>query len=605
MDLGLVFERDCFVPRNDGLMRINKMKKALKWLLIVTFLKELVFVGLTPLWHFPDEQAHWATVQLFGEVGSFKKKVKKGGNLAEEIWISEKLLGTDRDEQGNNKFTYHPEYRIEYTDTQVGKYEEEIVSLPKESRTKWVKSEAAKYPPLYYWLGARVYRLVYEGNLLVRVFVVRAVQSLLMVGTVYLAWKIGKVVFVKETLSARFLDSAESGSAPLGMTKQKIRNGETKALALAWLVSFHPMLSFVGAGVNSDNLFNLLFTAWLYWSVLVISKGITGKRLAGLLIILAVGFYTKPQMVVALGLTPIAIAVAIVKNSIRSTSSEQELRIKCWRIKDWVILVGGLALLVGAGVWAITKGPAEWVLTFVRERSYSPVNPVGLVGHIKWSLAHTIREVIPWYWGVFNWLGVVLPRWVNRVQARLLIISAVGIGWWAVRHVLGRHSREGGNPDWIPHQVRDDKSKRENIPTLLWLWFVAGAYFAAVTVWDWLFIRSHGFSFGIQGRYFFPTVVAHMSLILVGLTVLVPKKWEKKLLLALGAWWLVMNVVAIVTVAGAYYDLSSVNTFLIQMSQYKPWFFKAPGWLGVVGLWVFSLVILVRATRQRLGRLDY
>ena len=48
------------------------------------------------------------------------------------------------------------------------------------------------------------------------------------------------------------------------------------------------------------------------------------------------------------------------------------------------------------------------------------------VEYIYWHLMNTIAETIPWYWGVFNWLGVTLPRLVLKVQARILIVSSLG-----------------------------------------------------------------------------------------------------------------------------------------------------------------------------------
>jgi hypothetical protein len=610
----------------------------IKWLLIAVFFKQLVFVGLTPLWHFPDEQAHWAMVQIFAEVGSLEKKTKGGGDLAEEVWVSEKLLGTDRDQQGNNRFTYHPEYRLEYTDNSTGKYENQISDLPLTTRTHWVKTEAARYPPLYYWLTARIYELVYPGNLFVRVFAVRAAQSLLIVGTVYLAWKIGAIIFA---------------------------NHRQPALMLAWLVAFHPMLSFVSAGVNSDNLFNPLFTAWLYFSSLIITQGLNRRRLLSLTLVLIAGFYTKPQMIVALGLTPIAIS--LIKNSklkipslrtrnrISSIYCHPERSRGIWlgawltklllpdfstplpdqgggsrggrndrvvwfqvtNFKNWTLVAGGLLLSLVLGLWAVTLGPAAWVLTFIQTRSFSPINPVSFFGHLKWSLAHTIREVIPWYWGVFDWLGVVLPRWVNRVQARLLVVTAVGIGTWLFKNVKSsyRKSKQADTSTtkhrsslsgvearksttvsgFDPPEARQSRLSQENTTALLWLWLVAAVYFAAVTFWDWLFIRSHGFSFGIQGRYFFPAVVPHMSLILIGLTAFIPRKWHRWFYLLLATWWLALTTIALWTIARTYYDLSSIHTFLIQLSQYKPWFFKAPGWLVVTGLYFLSLLTAARS----------
>ena len=47
----------------------NKMKikkiliKPIVCLLVVIFLKQILWLGIVPLWQFPDEQAHFAQVQ--------------------------------------------------------------------------------------------------------------------------------------------------------------------------------------------------------------------------------------------------------------------------------------------------------------------------------------------------------------------------------------------------------------------------------------------------------------------------------------------------------------------------------------------------------------
>ena len=84
--------------------------------LVLLFFLSIFFVGLwwivlVPLWHFPDEQAHFGQIAFIAEKG--RNPDRSENDLTEEIYISEQLLGTARDKYGNNKFTFHPEYRIE------------------------------------------------------------------------------------------------------------------------------------------------------------------------------------------------------------------------------------------------------------------------------------------------------------------------------------------------------------------------------------------------------------------------------------------------------------------------------------------------------------
>ena len=78
-----------------------------KLLILVTFFNAILFSMLTPIWHGPDEQAHFGQVQNIAETGRVHKQDLN--NLSQEIFISEQLLGIERDERGNNKFTHRPE----------------------------------------------------------------------------------------------------------------------------------------------------------------------------------------------------------------------------------------------------------------------------------------------------------------------------------------------------------------------------------------------------------------------------------------------------------------------------------------------------------------
>ena len=98
-------------------------------------------------------------------------------------------MATQRDGFGNNKYTYHPEYNIPYSESSDGLFEEVLVNLPKESRTNLVKNEATINPPLFYFLGSIAYRLVYNGTLLDRVFSVRLMTAIIFLGTIFLSFK--------------------------------------------------------------------------------------------------------------------------------------------------------------------------------------------------------------------------------------------------------------------------------------------------------------------------------------------------------------------------------------------------------------------------------
>lgn len=522
----------------------------IKWLLLVTFLKQIIFAAIIPLWHGPDEQAHFAQVQYIAEFGHPTPNDNRIKDLSREIFISEELLGTNRDEFGKNKFTHHPEYRPEYTATTTGKYENLIKNLPLSSRTDFVKFEATRYPPLFYYLSAGFYRLGYNLDLISRVFLARFASIIMGILMVYFSFRLAELIFGHRHLLA---------------------------LTVATLVSFQPMSSFLFSSVNSDNLMNFLFTLWLYLSLkLITNPTFNLPALIGLAVTTVAGLLTKPHFVIVF---PLLLALPLfiwpqLKNSFQKHRPQ--------------VLLAGLAFLgiIIIRLWpqiiALFQGQlpgfAEVGLRFLPQPNYN----ISLPQHILWTLRHTIAEVIPWYWGVFNWLGVTLPRTVNRVVNRLMIIAAAGFLVWL----------------W-----KNRRPLKWQAPQLAFIFLQASSliFFLILLTWDWLFVRSHGFPFGMQGRYYFPTIVSHMAFLLVGWKSLVPKSWWIKLF---GLGMVILNFIGLHTLAKAYYQIWPVSVFLNQISQYKPVYFKFPYlliWftLYLASLSIFIVKYLTYADRQR------
>lgn len=511
----------------------------IKLILFVSLIKEVIFSAVIPMWHTPDEQAHFAQVAYFSEFG---KMPHYPDDLNKEILISEKLLGTERNEQGVNKFTFHPEYRIEYTNSLIGKYEEEIRNLPKSYRTELVKQESANYPPLYYLLSSIAYRLFYDGSIIDRVFLARALPVFMSVGIVWVSFLLAKHLFPK--------NSVYQATLPL-------------------MVSFHPMLSFVGAGINSDNLMNLLFPILLLLCILIIKSGITSKKVLASVLIIILMFLTKPQYILALPVFAVAIIISIFLHKKR---------------KILTFILGFLA----AGLIALLfylKIDKEYLLKLERmvyvQSFYQNVPPEkislqGLITFFRQTIEHTFREVFPWYWGVFNWLGVTYPRIVHQVINRVTVLAAVGFSIKAIGFL-----------------------NKRTIEDYLVLFLTAGSliYFLGITFYNYLFYLGHSFPFGIQGRYYFPLITAHMSILLAGLLFLIPKKLsfisQNISPKVIGVLMIVLNFIAIWTIAKSYYDLSSIQTALNQISQYKPWFFKGYMLILWFGLYLVSILILL------------
>ena len=471
----------------------------IKLILILILIKGFTWALFVPLWHTPDEQAHFGHVAYLAEGGQLPMGRDK--DLTEEIALSEQLLGTYRNKYGNNQFTYHPEYRLEYTGNLTGKYETEITNIPLSARHNFTDAESAYYPNFFYRVSGLIYKLFYNQDIFVRVFAIRIFWLFSHVFMVWLAWLIGKEIWPKQPKAA---------------------------LSVAVLTSFQPMLTFVASGVTNDNLHNLLFTALIYFC-LKINRKIAWPDLFGLALVMYLGYINKPQFLIAFG-----IVIPVLLKRMR-----------------WL-----LGLIVAGVFYFYLLGKLPYL-----EIRASLVRPdYTLWQHLVFTVNHTFREVLPWYWGVFRWLSLTLPRWVNQVMMRLLVVAGIGL----IIKLFRRRFEPGL---WI----------------IIWS---AVVYFFALFFWDFQHIRNVGFSFGIQGRYYFPVIVPHMVLLVIGVKTL----WSK-LLLPLNLWFIALNWIGFYTVVSSYYDTSSFKAFIIQASQYKPFFAK--GWWLIIALglyFIFSVI---------------
>jgi len=505
------------------------MTKTTYYLFASIFLSSLLWLAIIPLWHTPDEQSHLAQTAFLAEMD----RNPGGGELdaTEEIFTSEKLLGTARDKVGNNKFTFHPHYNLEYTNSYYGKYEASISALSKTSAKKnLVKAEASYYPKLYYLPGALLYKLFYSSDLFTRVFVIRGWSLLLFISNVFVVYKLGELLFSDHKL---------------------------KALVLTALVGFQPMMIFSNIGVNSDSLGNLLFTLFLYSSLRLILYGTKLRELFLLTIVSWLAINSKVQFIVIL---PV-FSILLIFLCLRDIKGRPK----------WIILT----ILFSAAIILLTHPYGFTQLSSLTVVADS-LKQINLSSYLKftreYTFTHTLHEVMPWFWGVYKWLGVTYPISIYRIINRIVFLSLVGFTIWLMQ-VIFKHK-------WHKREVQ----------CVIFLIFTSIVYFIAISIYDWLSWYRSSFQLGVQGRYFFPIISINMLVIILGLSTLLPKKWNmnqygSKLIILL---IMMLNMYALYFVSSSYYDVSSISRFITQASQYKPWFFKGNYLLILISVCITS-----------------
>lgn len=511
--------------------------------LFALLLNFLLWQLLIPVWHFPDEQAHFGQVAFRADQGRVQRHHEL--STSREIEISEELLGTKRDGLGNNRFTYHPEYKIDYSQSYEGFHEAEIKTLnnSNDRRTETLE-ESTRYPLFYYYLASKIYNLFSNDDLLTRVYAVRFLSLFIFLGTVTTIFTISKLIFPKKI----FLQ-----------------------LSLTSIVSFMPMFVFSSAGVTSDGLFHFLFMLAIYLIAKITFSEYTIKDILFLVTVVLIGIGTKFQFQIIWSIIAFALLIIFCRLQFRK---------KLIFLGSLIVIIPIILITINFLRFFVGGHEVPPFKQFLRLPIIPEIESLGLksavelpfAGYSIYVLRHTLAETLPWYFGVYKWLSLTLPPIVYQIINRILMLSILGL------LIL------------IYKTIKQKKFDRQT-KVLIFLAYSAIAYFLSITIYDWYFIRSHGFSLGIQGRYFFPTIIAHVSLVFVGLLVLFPSSFKKWAAATLVVATIIFNYFSLFYVASHYYDMGSIQTFIMQASQFKPEIFKGFG-IVLVSLLSVTLIIL-------------
>ncbi len=493
------------------------------WFLLIA---GLVWIVIVPIWQTPDEQTHFAQA-IFVSV-KWRNPQKQEFDYSAEIDQSTIFLGTQRDKFGNNKFTHHPEYKIEYTDALSGIHEAKISALAKTpARFDFIKKEASRYPPLYYFVAAVVLKLFSSGDLFTRVYAVRLLNLGIFISILYVIWKWANKLF---------------------------KNNRILSQTLMMLIGFQPMFIYSNIGVTSDGLGNLIFILYIYFmSVVFFERVLFSKSMFGFVLLTLLASVVKPQFIVTI---PLSILFIILILLLKYGKKAVKL----------ILSVSTLGILLLFLFIKSNLGPSSAVVDLVQNFSIQSLSKYT----VEYTLPHTYREVLPWYFGVYKWLGVTYSRSVHRTINIILLISVVGFGLWIKKRLT-------------------EKPQKPLLFLVLTLLTVAILFYSSLAIYDWLSWYLSNYQLGIQGRYLFPTIGIHMLIILIGWQQIWPEKYKNPAIKILGILMLILNIIGLWTVANAYYDLSSFRTFIIQASQYKPEIFKGVNLILILFVYCVSL----------------
>jgi hypothetical protein len=506
-----------------------KKLKTKTMLVLTAIALALIWAMVIPLWQFPDEQAHFAQVQNYAELG---RSPEGRDDLSFEIYESERLLGTLRDERGNNNFTYNAGFNIEYADGYIGKDEDYLRNIDKEMRTEYVRRESPRYPPLFYYVSGLGYRAFYNSSIFGRVVGTRVVSVVIFGLIVLFGYKFASQLYPKN---------------------------ERLVLATTIMIGFHPMLMFVSSGINNDSLLNLFGMIILYYLVKAVREGLTYSSIFWLALTFALGALTKQLVYLLLPTILIVLAAVFLFDKKRKISM----------IKALIVFASGLLLML-----VLVRKGGFWLPFWPRLTENSPGFSLSSFELMNQQFSRLYRETLPWYWGVYRWLSLVLPLNVIRLIKIMMGVSGVGLMAYLTEVV-----------------------RRKKLSTFDWqvmvLVMANVIYFVVFLIWDNLLTRSMGFGHGIQGRYFFSLLGSHMAILVYGLWKLVEKTklkdWFEIIILGMMT---LLNGYSLYWVTKSYFVTDSFDLFVRQVSQYKPEFAKWP-YIGVYFMAYLILVIML------------
>lgn len=353
------------------------------------------------------------------------------------------------------------------------------------------------HPAFYYALVAGPMHLLAPFGVEAQLYAVRMISLLLFVLTICIVWRITTLIIPDEPL-------------------------------IHWIIPLLLLLSppFVDlmTAVNNDVLVNFAGAAVFLGCVLLIRDGLRPVGLAILGLSLLIALLTKRTGLPLLVPTSLALLWAAWRTPIR-----------WWR----------MAALLGAGALVVLLAsirPAEgrwtsaaWLNTL--DQRYLRLDIARFIQSITnpaidpWIYVVAVRLIFGSYWTQLSWGQIQLGVWVEGIAALIALAATVGVGLrlWQLRTDL---------PHW---QWR-----------ILWLFVLS-----VVLAWVVAILRLHpiptdGSGYLPRGRYMFWAALPLIWLLALGVQGVVPARWRPYSLYVLLGGFVVLSVIALVTVVRYY-----------------------------------------------------
>jgi len=446
------------------------------YLLLALFLiKGIFLIFLIPPWESPEEPGHVSYVQYLVTNCAFP--------------LSSPFMLTSINKSLINERRIMQRIQLK----EGGQIEKQTLYDRESKKYDSGSTNVALNPPLYYMYLVPFYKASLLWTSYVTIVFLRFGSLLLGLGTIIAAYILA-----------------------ITLTKN-----QKTSLVVTFLVSMHPMFSFMSSVVSNDALVTFIFAVFLAATAMFITKkDNTPIDMILISLVSGLGLLVKPQLFILLPLFVLLLCLKKLKLS-------------------KIILVTVLTCVLPL-IWYVYVFLREGSLVATYPLLAKSAEPVNIWMYpINFVLSGQPKGIFMTFWGFFGWLMVALPGWAYVGFALIIILSIVG---WA--------------KGWS-----GAKKKIKTIHIFLSVAFFL--YVATIFTFDvWTYLLSHNFV--VQGRYLLP-ILPILILFLVGGLANYSRTWTNRLVGAIIIFFVISQIALFSSIANYYYGSIIPPVFLFQI----------------------------------------
>lgn len=431
-------------------------------ILITFFVKGVFLVALSPLFEGQDESRHYNTIQYLNESEAKEWKVEENKNKEKQrkgdfstYRFSEEIRETSR--VTNNHLLRNEKFNtLTFSNSFEGINEEKINLKKWEARNKLYPPDITglKNDNLYHKLGLAIEKSLENKNILIRFYSIKILS-------VFLA-----------TLTILFFY----------LTSLKIGFSEKISLLLTATISFHPNFSFYTTDINYAPLLFLSFSIFIYGGALYLKNGMNWTNISILIISTIIGLLTKGTAIVLIVILLLILIFEIYKKTKKYFKNSKYI----------------LALLISLALLAVLIFFNRYLPSFENRDIASIFS--SLINYITETVnLKKFRQTSISYWGLMgstDSIIIILSSYLIWL-VELLAVAGLGLYFFSKRKVS------------------------KHLPKKKYSWFLVlmiTTLQLGIRLADWKYFDKHGeIGLGAPGRYFLPTIMAHISLIYIGI----------------------------------------------------------------------------------------